>query len=236
MANVITKYDTHVKPRFSEIYKWVREGLTDIQMAEKLGIHEWTLRDYKKKHEELAKVLERPTYWELKVQPRLVDIKEWCREGATNADIATRLGISEGLWYEYINKYPILDEFVSLGRCVTNAEVEKSLYKLCTGYEFEEIKTIVEETANGKKRTRIEKTKKYVPPSTQAIQFYLKNRAPDQWNDKRELILDTKDNEEARKKLFLEMIDDNLIEAEYSEVDDPVIDVSEENDIEIVEA
>ena len=131
---------------------------------------------------------------------------------------------------------PILNEFVSLGRSVTNAEVEKSLYKLCTGYEYEEIKTIVEEGANGKKRTRIEKTKKTVPPSTQAIQFYLKNRAPDQWNDKRELILDTKDNEEARKKLFLEMIDDNLIEAEYSEVNDPVIDVSEENDIEIVEA
>lgn len=228
MANVVTKYDTHVKPRFSEIYKWVREGMTDVDMAKKLGIHEWTLRDYKKKHEELAKVLERPTYWELKVQPRLVDIKQWCEEGATNSEIAARLGISEGLWYEYINKYPILNEFVSLGRSVTNAEVEKSLYKLCTGYEYEEIKTVIEEAPNGKKKTRIEKTKKYVPPSSQAIQFYLKNRMPEQWNDKKEFIFDTKENEEARKKLFLEMIDDDLIEADYSEVEDNLIEVPEE--------
>ena len=228
VANLLTKYDTHVKPRFSEIYKWVREGLTDVQIAGKLGIHEWTLGDYKKKNEEFAKVLERPTYWELKVQPRLVDIKEWCQEGATNAEIAGRLGISEGLWYEYINKYPILNEFVSLGRSVINAEVEKSLYKLCTGYEYEEIKTVIEEAANGKKRTRIEKTKKYVPPSAQAIQFYLKNRLPDQWNDKKELILDTRQNEEERKKLFLEMIEDDIIEAECKESEDDLIVTLEE--------
>lgn len=231
MANTLTKYDTHVKPRFSEIYKWVRQGLTDVQMAEKLGIHEWTLRDYKKKHEELAKVLERPTYWELKVQPRLVDIKKWCEEGATNSEIAERLGISEGLWYEYMNKYPILNEFVSLGRSVTNAEVEKSLYKICTGYEYEEVKTIIEETASGKKRTRIEKTKKYVPPSSQAIQFWLKNRDPEQWNDKKEFIFDTKENEEARKKLFLEMIEEDIIEAEYTEVDDKQLEEPEEEQV-----
>lgn len=231
MANTLTKYDTHVKPRFSEIYKWVREGLTDVHIAEKLGIHEWTLRDYKKKNEELAKVLERPTYWELKVQPRLIDIKQWCQEGATNSEIAQRLDISEGLWYEYINKYPILNEFVSLGRSVINAEVEKSLYKLCTGYEYEEIKTIIEEAPNGKKRTRIERTKKYVPPSSQAIQFYLKNRLPDQWNDKKELILDTKQNEEARKKLFLEMIEDDIIDADYSEAEDDLLEVPEEQQL-----
>lgn len=157
MGNVVTKYDTHVKPRFSEIYKWVREGLTDVQIAKKLGIHEWTLRDYKKKHEQLVKVLERPTLWETNVQPRLIDIKQWCEEGAINSEIAERLGISEGLWYQYINKYPILNEFVSLGRSVTNAEVEKSLYKLCTGYEYEEIKTIVEETANGKREPELKR-------------------------------------------------------------------------------
>lgn len=224
MAPTITKYDTHVKPRFSEIYKWVREGLTDVQIAEKLGIHEWTLRDYKKKHKEFAKVLERPTLWDIKVQPRLGDIKQWCEEGATNSEIAERLGVSEGLWYQYLSKYPILNEVVLLGRSVTLAEVEKSLYKICTGYEYEEVKTTIEEISNGRKRTRIEKTKKHVQPSPQAIQFFLKSRAPDRWNDRTEIILDTRDAEAARKELFLRILEEDdaeMIEPEYNVIDEP---------------
>lgn len=215
----LTKYDTHVKTRFADIYKWVREGFTDEQIAAKLDIHVWTLRDYKKKYPELVEVLERPTLWETNVQPRLVQIKQWCEEGATNEEIRERLGISEGSFYEYLKKYPILDEIISVGRSVINAQVERSLFKICTGYDVEELKTIVEEDKNGKKRTRIEKTKRHIPPSAQAISFFLRNRMPEQYSERKELILDTKQNEEERKRLFLEMIQDELtdeiVEAEY---------------------
>ncbi|MCI1696812.1 hypothetical protein [Aneurinibacillus aneurinilyticus] len=33
----ITKYDTHVKPRFADIYKWVREGLVDVDIAQAIS-------------------------------------------------------------------------------------------------------------------------------------------------------------------------------------------------------
>lgn len=35
----ITKYDTLVKPRFDEIFNWLRTGATRYSIAEKLGIH-----------------------------------------------------------------------------------------------------------------------------------------------------------------------------------------------------
>lgn len=102
-----------------------------------------------------------------------------------------------------------------MSRTAVNNELERLLLRLCMGFEYEEIKkTIVEEDKSGKMRTRVEKTKKYQPPSSNALSFWLRNRAPDQWNDKRELIFDTKDNEEARKKLFLEMIEAEIVEAE----------------------
>lgn len=58
-----------------------------------------------------------------------------------------------------------------MGRSVLNNEVEKSLIKLCKGYEYEELKTIVEEDKNGKKRTKLEKNKRYQPPSAAALHF-----------------------------------------------------------------
>jgi len=109
-----------------------------------------------------------------------------------------------------------------MGRSVLCNQVEKSLLKLCTGYDYEELKTIVEEDKNGKKRTKIEKIKRHQPPSAQAIAFFLRNRMPEEWSDKKELILDTSQNEEARKKLFLQMINGEL------EKEDDIIDCQEE--------
>ena len=76
------------------------------------------------------------------------------------------------------------------------------------GYEFEELKTIVEEDKNGKKHTKLEKTKRHQPPSAQAISFFLRNRCPEEWSDKKQLVLDTAQNEQARKELFLQMLTD----------------------------
>lgn len=168
------------------------------------------------------------TKYDTHVLPRLSEIKDWIIEGYTNEEISEKLGINPDTWYRYLREKEVLSEFVALGRSVLNAKVENSLYRLCTGYEYEEIKTVVEEDKNGKKRTRIEKTKKYQPPSSQAISFWLRNRAPEQWNERKELILDTKQNEEERKKLFMEMIEEDAVEADYSEVEGQLLEAPEE--------
>lgn len=150
------------------------------------------------------------------ILPRLSDIKEWLMQGDTVREICKKLEMSPDTWYRYCKEHETLTELVTMGRSVLCNEVEKSLLKLCTGYDYEELKTIVEEDKNGKKRTKIEKTKRHQPPSAQAISFFLRNRMPEEWSDKKEIILDTSQNDETRKRLFLEMINNNAIEAEYT--------------------
>lgn len=150
------------------------------------------------------------------ILPRLSDIKDWLMQGDTVREICKKLEMSPDTWYRYCREHETLTELVTMGRSVLCNEVEKSLIKLCTGYDYEELKTTIEEDKNGKKRTRIEKIKRHQPPSAQAISFFLRNRMPEEWSDKKELILDTSQNDETRKRLFLEMINANSIDADYT--------------------
>lgn len=217
---ILTKYDQFVVPRLRDIPAWVREGATDEEIAKRLNIHIWTLGDYRRKHPKFAEALERPTMWETHVYPRLAEIQQWFQEGVNAEDIIKNLGIGKTTWYEYIDKHPMLAELVKWSRSVTISRVETSLLKAATGYSYDEIKTIIEEDKNGKKKTRIEKVNRYMPPNPTAMIFYLKNRAPNEWNDRRELIIDTKAAELERKQLFLDMIDADIIEAEYEAIEE----------------
>ena len=159
--------------------------------------------------------------YEKVIQPRLLEIQKWCEDGLTNDIICERLGIAESTWYEYQKNHEILSELVQASKSVMDTKVENALLKTALGFEYEEIKTIIEEDKNGKKRTRIEKTKKYMPPNPTAQAFWLKNRKRDEWGDRKEIIFDTKAQELERKKLFLEMINDEVVEADYSVADIP---------------
>jgi transposase-like protein len=150
--------------------------------------------------------------YETDILPKLVDVQEWLMQGDTVREVCRKLSISPETWYKYCREHETLMELVNMGRSVLCNEVEKSLLKLCTGYEYEELKTIVEEDKNGKKRTKLEKIKRHQPPSAQAISFFLRNRMPEEWSDKKELILDTRQNEEARKQLFLEMVNGEVVD------------------------
>lgn len=216
MGEVTNKYRSNVEPRLDEIEKWIGEGCTKAEIADLLEISSWSLGEYAKKHPRLAKILYKEDKWNTDILPRLNDIKEWLVQGETVRGICKKLDISPDYWYNCIKRHEALSELVVMGRSVICNEVEKSLLKLCTGYEYEELKTTVEEDKNGKKRTKIEKIKRHQPPSAQAISFFLRNRMPEEWSDKKELILDTSQNDEARKKLFLDMINGEIIDADYS--------------------
>jgi hypothetical protein len=137
-------------------------------------------------------------------------------EGKTNEEMCVLLGISPDSWYTYMKEHSELNDIVTAGKSVIDNRVENAVLKTALGYEYEEIKTIIEEDRNGKKRTRIEKTKKHMPPNATAQAFWLKNRKKDEWGDRKEIIFDTKAQEEERKKLFLKMVNDEIVDADYS--------------------
>lgn len=144
--------------------------------------------------------------YETDILPRLEEIKTWVENGDSVREICRKLKISPDTWYRYQAQHENLSELISMGRCVLLSSVEKSLAKLCLGYEYEELKTIVEEDKLGKKHTKLEKVKRYQPPSPQAISFFLKNRCPEDWADKKEIVIENEINEVDRKKLFLSIL------------------------------
>lgn len=133
----------------------------------------------------------------------LLKIEGWARDGLTDKQIAYNIGITEQTLNDWKKRFPPLSEALKRGKEVVDRQVENALLKRALGYEYEEVKQIIEKDEKGKNRKRIEKTIKHVVPDTTAQIFWLKNRKPHEWRDRREI----ETNEEELSKL------DKLIEA-----------------------
>lgn len=59
-AGAKSKYETHVKPHFDKIEKWLNEGASEEQVANALGISYSSFNNYKVQYEELAELCKKP--------------------------------------------------------------------------------------------------------------------------------------------------------------------------------
>lgn len=112
----------------------------------------------------------------------LLKIEGWARDGLIDEQIAYNIGITRETLSQWKNKYSDISDALKKGKEVVDRQVENALLKRALGYKYEEIKT--EKTEEGKKVTV---TVKEVVPDTTAQIFWLKNRKPDQWRDKRDI-------------------------------------------------
>lgn len=108
-------------------------------------------------------------------------LEGWARSGLSDEQIAKNVGISTVTYYEWIKRFPDISKAIKKGKEVSDFEIENALFKSAIGYEVEEVKTYIEETAGGQKK-RIEKTKKHIAPNVTAQIFWLKNRKRNVWN------------------------------------------------------
>ena len=128
-------------------------------------------------------------------EDNLIRIAAWTRNGLSEEQIAKNFGISITT-FNRAKKDPDYGEAIRTAliqtKDVVDMQVENMLYKRAMGYEYDEVK---EEYESGilVKRTV---TKKVVVPDTSAQIFWLKNRKPSEWRDRREA-----DNTVALEKL-----------------------------------
>ena|SRR5699024_335233 len=113
-------------------------------------------------------------------------LEGWARSGLSDEQIAHNVGIRPSTFYEWINKFPEISEAIKKGKEVADFEVENAMFKSALGYEYEEVKTYIEDSGGGQKK-RIEKTKKHVAPNVTAQIFWLKNRKSAEWRDKQNI-------------------------------------------------
>lgn len=113
----------------------------------------------------------------------LILLEGWARDGLTDEQIAYNIGIHVSTLYEWKKKYEEFDEALKRGKEVVDREVENALLKRALGYSYDEITEIREEGVLIQKKV----VKKHIVPDTTAQIFWLKNRRPDIWRDKKDI-------------------------------------------------
>lgn len=121
----------------------------------------------------------------------LLKIEGWARDGLVDKQIAENIGITEQTLNVWKKNYPSFFESLKRGKEVVDRQVENALLKRALGYEYDEItKEICEDAVTGETKLAVTKvvTKQVVPDTTAQI-FWLKNRKPEQWRDRKNLDL-----------------------------------------------
>ncbi|MDK0626932.1 transposase [Clostridium perfringens] len=123
------------------------------------------------------------------VEPKLVVIEGWARNGLTIEQIAKNLGISKVTFYKYISEHTELSERLKKGKEIVDIEVENALLKRALGYKVDEVtKELIEDEETGISELKVTKiVTKEVAPDTTAQIFWLKNRKPEEWRDKKDV-------------------------------------------------
>lgn len=117
--------------------------------------------------------------YETHVLPNLEIIEGWVRNGATDKQICENLNISIDSYYRYKNKYTEFSEVLKRSKDVADITVENALYKRALGYKYDEV------TYEGGVETK--RVTKQMAGDTTAQIFWLKNRKPREWRDKRHI-------------------------------------------------
>jgi transposase-like protein len=126
----------------------------------------------------------RMAYWSEPEQ--LLCIEGWARDGETIEDLARKVGVVERTFYDWLNKDEGLRKAVRVGRDAADRKAENALYKRALGYEVEETKQTVTVSPTGERSQKLEKISRHIPGDVTAQIFWLKNRKPSEWRDRRD--------------------------------------------------
>ena len=104
------------------------------------------------------------------------------RDGLTDDQIAKNCGVSRSTLAQWKISFPDISDALKKGKEIVDYEVENALLKRALGYETQE-KRMETSMKDGIKTVII---KKQVPADPTAAIFWLKNRRPDKWRDRRD--------------------------------------------------
>ena len=124
------------------------------------------------------------------IKSNLKNIEDWVSHGATDKDIAEKLGISYSTFRRYKKEFDELKGVIKQGKDKANENVEEALYQNAIGFVYEEEvanKVKDEEVVDGQvivhERIEIIKVKKYSKPDLAAQKFWLVNRKNSTWKN-----------------------------------------------------
>lgn len=119
-------------------------------------------------------------YQEWLTKEGLLRLQGWARDGLTDEQIATNMGITDSTFYEWKKKYSEFSEALKEGKEVVDRQVENALLKSALGYMYDE----VTEERRDDELVVTKVVHKEVQPNTTAQIFWLKNRKRAEWRDR----------------------------------------------------
>lgn len=120
-------------------------------------------------------------------KPEYADLaKHFSLLGATDKEMADAFGVSEVTLNAWKQSHPEFLKSLKEGKLQADAVVASKLYTRAIGYELND---------------------KHYPPDTTACIFWLKNRQPDKWRDKTEVVSDSVSVADALKEIASKLPD-----------------------------
>lgn len=144
----------------------------------------------------------RKNKYETHIVPFFSQILEWLSNGATERQIAEKLGIAYSTFNDYKVKYPELTEILEKGRRNLVADLRGALVKKAMGFDYTETKVVKEhiemphelreallssgfthEQIEQANLIRTEVMNKHATPDVAALNLALKNYDKDDWSN-----------------------------------------------------
>lgn len=125
----------------------------------------------------------RPAHRPSSYKPEYAQIAaELCRLGATDMEVGRALGVSWRTVMRWRVQFPEFCQATKTGKDAADERVISSLYARATGYTHEQ-----DEIHFHEGRPIVVRTEKHYAPETVAAIFWLKNRRPEEFRDRREV-------------------------------------------------
>lgn len=130
----------------------------------------------------------KPKYEEWLTDDGLLRISGWARDGLTYQQIADNMHINVATLRVWRSTYPTIDAALKESADIADRHVENALYKRALGYTYDEVTQELHYNKETGEEQFVEtrRVTKQVLPDVTAQIFWLKNRKPKDWRDKRE--------------------------------------------------
>ena len=145
----------------------------------------------------------------------LTKLEGWARDGLTEEQIAANCGVNVKTLWDWKSKFDPICNAIKKGKEVVDYEVENALLKRALGYEYQEERV----EHSDKDGYKVIQTIKHVPGDTTAQIFWLKNRRPEKWRDRRETSTFNEQEQADAVRVFLAAVTprEEDLEALYAE-------------------
>lgn len=135
-------------------------------------------------------------YW--LTEEGLLLLEAWARNGLTDEQIAQNMGVTPKTLYRWKEQYCQICQSLKKGKEVVDIQVENALLQKALGFtklikkpiKLKEVLYKDGKRISEKERIEYADEEVYIPPDTTAQIFWLKNRKPNDWRDKRDVALE----------------------------------------------